>query len=152
MVAWSPRNTIIVAVLLSALVGGVTGLSVSYLGRATPTPETRDFYLFGVDQSFNSSLASGLKADYAFSSSVITLNKGDTLVIHFYNPTDQNHTFTIGSPYANDVFVAAHPTDQSPIHNATITINANQAGISPSHCSFHTPSMTRTDVVLGYMA
>jgi len=149
MVAWSPRNTIIAAVLLSALVGGVTGLGVSYLARVSPMPQSRDFYLFGVDQSFNSSLASGLKADYAFSSSLITVNKGDTLVIHFYNPTDENHTFTIGSPYANDVFVAAHPTDQSPIHNATITVNANQAGIFPFHCRFHMPSMSGSIVVQG---
>ena len=149
MAAWRLRNTIIVAVLLSALVGSVTGLGVSYLTRVSPTPQTRDFYLFGVDQSFNSSLASGLKADYAFSSSVITVNKGDSLVIHFYNPTDENHTFTIGSPYANDAFVAAHPTDQSPVHNATITINANQAGIFPFHCRFHMPSMSGSLVVQG---
>ena len=149
MVAWSPRNTIIVAVLLSALVGSVTGLSASYLARTSPAAQTRDFYLFGVDQSFNATLASGLKADYAYSSSFITVNKGDTLVVHFYNPTDQNHTFTIGSPYANDVFVAAHPTDQSPIHNATITINANQAGVFPFHCRFHTPSMSGSVVVQG---
>jgi plastocyanin len=149
MVAWSPRNTIIVAVLLSALVGGVTGLSASYLARTSSAAQTRDFYLFGVDQSFNATLASGLKADYAYSSSFIPVNKGDTLVIHFYNPTDQNHTFTLGSPYANDVFVAAHPTDTSPIHNATVTINANQAGIFPFYCRFHMPSMSGSLVVQG---
>jgi plastocyanin len=149
MVAWSPRKTIIVAVLMSALVGSVTGLGASYLSRTIPTAQTRDFYLFSVDQSFNSSLTSGLKADYAYSSSVITANKGDTLVIHFYNPTDQNHTFTIGSPYANDAFVAAHPTDQSPIHNTTITIHANQAGIFPFYCRFHLPSMSGSIVVQG---
>jgi plastocyanin len=149
MVAWSPRNTIIVAVLLSALVGSVTGLSASYLARTSPAAQTRDFYLFGVDQSFNATLASGLKADYAYSSSFITVNKGDTLAVHFYNPTDQNHTFTLGSPYANDVFVAAHPTDASPIHNATITINANQAGIFSFHCRFHMPSMSGNIVVQG---
>jgi len=149
MATWSPRNTVIVAVLLSALVGGVTGLSVSYLSRTSPTAQTRDFYLFGVDQSFNKSLASGLKADYAYSSSVINVNKGDTLVIHFYNPTDANHTFTIGSPYANDALVAGHPTDSSPIRNATITISANQAGIFPFYCRFHLPSMSGSIVVQG---
>ena len=94
-------------------------------------------------------MATGLKADYDFSASVINVDRGDTLVIHFYNPTDQNHTFTIGAPYANDVFVAAHPTDQSPIHNATITINANQAGIFPFYCRFHAPSMSGSLVVQG---
>jgi plastocyanin len=149
MVTWNPRNTVIAAVLLSALVGSVTGLGVSYLARTSPTAQTRDFYLFSVDQSFNSSLASGLKADYAYSSSVITANKGDRLVIHFYNPTDQNHTLTIGSPYANDAFVAAHTTDRSPIHNATLTINANQAGTFPFYCKFHLPSMSGSIVVQG---
>ena len=48
MVTWSPRNTVIAAVLLSALVGSVTGLSAGYLSRAGPTAQTRDFCLFGV--------------------------------------------------------------------------------------------------------
>jgi hypothetical protein len=64
MVTWSPRNNIIIAVLLSALVGSVTKLGASYLARTSPTAQRRDFYLFGVDQSFNSRLASGLNADY----------------------------------------------------------------------------------------
>jgi plastocyanin len=149
MVTWSPRNTVIVAVLLSALVGGVTGLGVSYLSHPSQAAQTRDFYLFGVDQSFNKSLASGLKADYAYSSSVINVNKGDTLLIHFYNPTDANHTFTTLSPYANDVAVAGRPTDTSPIHNATITISANKAGIFPFYCRFHLPSMSGSIVVQG---
>src|SRR5437667_12764088 len=103
MVTWSPRNTVIAAVLLSALVGGVTGFSASYLSRAGPSAQTRDFYLFGVDQSLNSTLASGLSGDYAFSSSVINVNKRDALVGRLYNPTDANHTVTSGSPYRNDV-------------------------------------------------
>ena len=149
MVTWSPRNIIIVAVLLSALVGSLTGLGVTYLSRTSPTAQTRDFYLYGVDQSFNASLATGLKADYAYSSSVITVNKGDTLVIHFYNPTDANHTFTIGSPYANDVVVLGQPTNNSPIRSATVNISVNQAGIFPFHCRFHLPSMSGTIVVQG---
>src|SRR5256712_1971063 len=149
MVTWSPRNTVIAAVLLSALVGGVTGLSAGYLSRAGPTAQTRDFYLFGVDQSFNSSLASGLRGDYAFSSSVINVNKGDTLVVRFYNPTDANHTFTIGSPYGNDVVVAGRRTDTSPVHNATITIDANQAGKFSFYCKVPNPSLSGSVVVQG---
>src|SRR3989442_8553518 len=128
MVTWSPRNTVIAAVLLSALVGGVTGFGASYLSRAGPSAQTRDFYLFGVDQSFNSSLASGLRGDYAFSSSVINVNKGDTLVIRFYNPTDANHTFTIGSPYGNDAVVAGLPTRNQPLHDATHILSARPPG------------------------
>ncbi len=106
MVTWTPRNIVVAAVLLSALVSGITGLGVSYASRPSPTAQTRDFYLFAVDQSFNST-AAGLKADYEFSANVITINKGDTLVIHFYNPTDQAHTFTMSSPYPNDVVLPA---------------------------------------------
>jgi len=91
----------------------------------------------------------GLGGDYAFSSSIINVNKGDTLVIRFYNPTDANHTFTIGSPYGEDVVVAGRPTDTSPIHNATITIGASQAGIFPFYCRFHMPSMSGSIVVQG---
>jgi plastocyanin len=149
MVTWSPRNTLITAVLLSALVGGVTGLGVSYLARTSPTAQTRDFYLFGVDQSFNATLATGLKGDYVYSSTLINVNKGDTLLIHFYNPTDANHTFTMRSPYSNDAFVAGHPTDTSPIHNTNITISANQAGIFPFFCRFHMPSMSGNVLVQG---
>jgi plastocyanin len=149
MVTWSPRNTIVAAVLLSALVGGVTGLVVSSLAHTTPTPQTRDFYLFGVDQGFNSTLAPGLRGDYAFSSAVINVNKGDNLIVHFYNPTDANHTFTVGSPYSHDVLVAGRPTDTSPIHNSTITISASQAGIFPFYCKFHMPSMSGSIVVQG---
>jgi plastocyanin len=149
MVTWSPRNTLIAAVLLSALVGSVTGFSASYLSHPGPTVQTRNFYLFGVEQSFNSTLASGLRGDYAFSPGVISVNKGDTLVVHFYNPSDANHTFTIGSPYGKDVVVAGRPTDTSPIHNATITIGANQPGIFPFYCRFHLPSMSGNIVVQG---
>src|SRR5438445_13468861 len=118
MVTWSPRNTVSAAVLLSALVGSVPGFSAGYLSRPGPTAQSRDFYLFGVDQSFNSTLASGLRGHYAFSTSVINVNKGDTLVVRFYNPTDANHTFTIGSSYGNDVAVSGWPNDTCPIDNA----------------------------------
>src|SRR5438445_13890358 len=97
MVTWSSRNTVIAAVLLSALVGGVTGFSAGYLSRAGPTAQTRDFYLFGVDQSFNSTLASGLGGDYAFSSSVINVNRGDILEFPFYIQTNEIITLPIVS-------------------------------------------------------
>lgn len=107
MVAWTPRNIIVVAVLISAVVGGVVGLGVTYALHPTPAPQTRDFYMFAIDQSFPAENTTGLKADYAFSAMTITVNKGDTLIIHFYNPTDQAHTFTIGTPYTNAVTVPA---------------------------------------------
>src|SRR6266702_4175202 len=147
MVTLSPRNTIIVAVLLSAVVGSVTGLGASYIAHTSPTAQTRNFYLFAVDQSFNSSVATGLKADYDFSANVITVNKGDTLVIHFYNPTDEAHTFTMSSPYTSDVVLPAITINL--ISSANITITATQAGIFHYYCRFHAPSMSGNLVVQG---
>src|SRR6059036_3315172 len=93
MVAWTPRNTIITAVLLSIAIAGVTGLGVTYALHPAPAPQTRNFYMFAVDQGF--------------SAMTITVNRGDTLIIHFYNPTDQAHSFTMGSPYTEDVVLPA---------------------------------------------
>ena len=146
MVTWSPRNLLIATVLLSAIVGSVTGLGVSYLSRPSPAPQTRDIYLFAVDQNFNFSLTKGLTSDYIYSSSLIAVNMGDTVRIHFYNPTDKTHSFTIATPYANDVVVAA---ESATIQNATIAITASQAGSFAFHCKFHQPQMTGTILVQG---
>src|SRR5437867_13302708 len=127
MVTWTPRNIIVTPVLLSALVEGITGLGVSYAYRPTPpAAQTRDFYLFAVDQQFNST-AAGLKADYDFSANVLTVTKGDTLMIHFYNPTDEAHTFTMRSPYTSDAIMPAITSRQ--ISSAIITITLTQAGL-----------------------
>src|SRR5881392_3790162 len=37
MVTWTPRNIIVTAVLLSALVAGITGLGVSYASTYSPS-------------------------------------------------------------------------------------------------------------------
>ena len=149
MVTWNPRNIIVTAVLLAAIVGAGTGVGVSYALRTHPTAQTRDYYLFAVEQGFNSSTAGGLKADsdYDFSASVITINLGDTLVIHFYNPTDTAHTLTIGQPYPTDILLPA--MTNTTISNANITIHATQAGIFPFYCKFHGPSMAGNLVVQG---
>src|SRR5437660_11853748 len=108
MAPLTTRNLLIATVLLAAIVGAATGLAASYLGHPSPTPQTRNIYLFAQDLSF--SAPSNLNSDYIYSSNQITVNKGDTVIIHFYNPTDQAHSFTIGAPYANDVVVAAQFT------------------------------------------
>ncbi|MBO0889196.1 cupredoxin domain-containing protein [Candidatus Bathyarchaeota archaeon] len=147
MVTWNPRNVVVTALLLSAIVGAGAGFGVTYGLRSHSSPQARDFYLFAVDQGFNSSTAQGLKADYDFSANVITTNVGDTLVIHFYNPTDTAHTFTMNSPYSNDVYLP--PMTNTTISNANITIHATQAGIFPFYCKFHGPSMSGSLVVQG---
>jgi plastocyanin len=144
MVTWNTRNLLIATVLLAAIVGSVTGLGTSYLAHPAPTPQTRDIYLFAQDLSF--SVPSNLSSDYIYSSSQITVNKGDTVTIHFYNPTDKAHSFTMGAPYANDVVVAAQ---SSAIQNANITITTSQSGSFAFHCKFHPPQMTGTILVQG---
>src|SRR3989441_2936291 len=144
MVTWSPRNLLAATILLAAIVGSVSGLGASYLAHPTPTPQTRDIYLFAQDLSF--SAPSNLSSDYIYSSNQIIVNKGDTVTIHFYNPTDKAHSFTIGAPYTNDVVVAAQSTV---IQNANITITTSQAGSFAFHCKFHPPQMTGTILVNG---
>jgi plastocyanin len=144
MVTWSTRNLLIATILLAAIVGSVTGLGTSYLAHPSPAPQTRSIYLFAQDLGF--SAPSNLKFDYIYSSSQITVNKGDTVTIHFYNPTDKAHSFTIGVPYANDVVVAAQ---SSTIQNANITITTNQPGSFTFYCKFHPPQMTGTILVQG---
>jgi len=49
MVTWSTRNLLIATILLAAIVGSVTGLGTSYLAHPSPTPQTRNIYLFAQD-------------------------------------------------------------------------------------------------------
>src|SRR5437867_13203944 len=108
MSPWSTRNLLIATVLLAAIVGAVTGLAAGYLAHPSPTPQTRNIYLFAQDLSFTA--PSNLNTDYIYSSNQNTVNKGDTANIHIYNTTDQAHSLTIGAPYTNDVVVAAPST------------------------------------------
>src|SRR2546428_11637481 len=144
MAPLTTRNLLIATVLLAAIVGAATGLAASYLGHHSPIPQTRDIYLFAQDLSF--SAPSNLNSDYIYSSSQITVIRGDTVTIHFYNPTDKAHSFTIGAPYTNDVVVAAQSTA---IQNANITITTSQPGSFAFHCKFHQPQITGTILVNG---
>jgi len=118
--------------------------NASYFAHPAPTPQTRDLYLFAQDLSFTA--PSNLSSDYVYSSNLILVNKGDTITIHFYNPTDKAHSFTIGTPYTNDVVVTAQSTV---IQNANITITTSQPGSFAFHCKFHPPQMTGTILVQG---
>jgi len=150
MVTSSPRNLMIATVLLAAIVGGSTGLGLTYLSHPSPAPQTRNFYLLALDPNFNSSATKGLTSDYIYSLSIITANKGDTLTIHFYNPTDQHHSFTVGAPYPTETIVEAMtPGNPGVIRNATITITTSQAGTFTFYCKFHPPQMTGTILVQG---
>jgi plastocyanin len=78
-----------------------------------------------------------------FAPSSITVNKGDTVTIHFYN-TEENepHTFTIGAPYNIDKNVLGG-------QNATIVFKANYQGIFQYYCKYHLPTMQGQLIIQG---
>ncbi len=80
---------------------------------------------------------SGLPAD-VFNIPEMTVMKGDTVVIHFYNvepDADGRHSFTMPEgPYTTTVALEGG-------QNQTITFTANQTGIFTYICTFHTLSM-----------
>lgn len=98
---------------------------------------TREFYLFNMDDPKIDEEKIGLPADL-YSIPEMTVKKGDTVVINFYNvepEADDRHSFTIlEGPYARNVALDGG-------QNQTITFTANQTGIFTYICTFHMPSM-----------
>jgi plastocyanin len=142
---FSVGRLLVISVLVSALVGGVTGFGVGLLAHPSPTPQLREFYVFENELPFNASLA-GIP-HYVFVSDRIVVNKGDTVKIHFFDITDENHTFTMSAPYATDAVLGAATNTSIP--SMQITFVASVAGLFPYHCRFHSPTMAGTLVVLG---
>lgn len=144
--AWSARKILIVTVILSIILGSVSGLAAGTLGRPSgPSRQTRELFLFPIELAFNDTVA-GIP-HYVFNPGMIVVNKGDTVKIHFYQPTDESHSFTIVAPYSKDVTLpVATPTN---IPKTDITFVADTAGFFVYHCKFHPPTMTGTLQVLG---
>ena len=145
---WSAKKTLLVAVLVSAILGSATGFSAGYLARPAPPATNREFFVFAGTASFNDTLLSqtfnqDLPHDI-FLPDQIVVNKGDSVTIHFYNTEDEpeNHTFTMGAPYAVDRDLAMQ-------QKADITFVANNAGLFKYVCTYHLPTMTGYLVVLG---
>ncbi|OLE91899.1 MAG: hypothetical protein AUF79_01670 [Crenarchaeota archaeon 13_1_20CM_2_51_8] len=151
MANWSVRKILIVATILSIILGGVAGLAAGTLARqlASTSPHTREIYLFPVELPFNDTIA-GIP-HYVFNPDTIVVNKGDTVLIHFYQYTDEHHSFTLAAPYSKNVTLPA----ATPLGNPTsipkmdITFVADTAGIFVYHCQFHPPTMTGTLQVVG---
>ncbi len=92
--------------------------------------ESREFWMFNDRVNRFSDTKVGIPGD-KFSLSSITVKKGDTVVIHFYNIEDKggdNHSFTIYQKPYNNINTVVQPST-----NQTITFTAKAPG--PFHMS-----------------
>jgi len=83
----------------------------------------------------------GIPGD-VYSPSVLAVNEGDTVTMHFYNldPSDR-HTFTMAAPYNIN-------RDVGPLENATITFETSDPGVYRFYCTYHQPTMSGQVIVL----
>lgn len=138
----SGGRMLLIAVVVSALVGAGTGFTAGFLARPQPTPQVREFWVFSVVLPFNDTMV-GLSHDY-FAPDRIVVNRGDTVTIHFYNTEDapERHTFTMDAPYSVNKDLAMG-------EEADINFVASMVGTFAYRCTYHQPTMTGYLVVLG---
>src|ERR1044072_8330290 len=85
---------------------------------STTVTTNRIIYLFNSHVPSANETKLGIPTDL-FAPSSITVNKGDTVTVHFYNiEQGEPHTFTLGAPYNIDKNV-------SPGQNATLVFKAD---------------------------
>jgi len=98
------------------------------------------FYLFTANHDGVNLTKTGIEPD-AYSPDSIIVNRGDIVVIHFYNvdATDR-HTFTLGTPYNVNVDLAAGK-------HSIFSFKANNEGVFGFFCKYH-PAMIGHLVVL----
>jgi plastocyanin len=98
------------------------------------------FYLFTAEHDGVNSTKTGIEPD-AYSPDSIIVNRGDIVVIHFYNvdATDR-HTFTLGTPFNVNVDLAAG-------QHSIFSFKANSEGVFGFFCKYH-PAMIGHLVVL----
>lgn len=130
---------IVVSYVTSTLISNTSAHVVSsYVGVK------RDIFLFTSEMAEFNETRMGMPKD-TFTPDTISVYKGDTLVIHFFNAEAEGgdkHSFTIYSkPYNVNTVL-------DPGQNKTITIDANTTGIYQYICTFHPPTMTGHLVVL----
>lgn len=109
------------------------------------TPQTREFYLLTqVDEAVDEG-EFNIPPDLFFPTQ-ITINKGDSVVVHFYNlepeETQEHHTFTM----ASGVYQMHH--DLNAGEQKTIEFTASQAGVFDYLCVLHQPTMRGQLIVL----
>ena len=130
-----------IAIVVSALVGGAVGYVTGSLRGPPQPPQTREFWMFTVVLPFNET-AEIPSHDY-FAPDRITVYKGDTVLIHFFNTEDvpEDHTFTMAAPYERNVNVPFQQT-------VDISFVAGTTGIFSFWCAYHQPTMRGWLVVL----
>ena len=148
--AASTRNIVLVAIVLSVIVGGITGFATAYLVRGPlPPSQERTFYLFTTTLDFNETKAKAafgidIPHDY-FAPDRITVDKGDRVTVRYYNTEDdpENHTFTMSYSSYNFDYLLQFQQEQD------IKFNTDMAGVFTFRCTIHQPTMTGYLVVLG---
>jgi plastocyanin len=121
--------------------GNSTVASNSTIQTMADVGNKKTFYVISQELDGVNETKLGIPGD-VFVPSTLTVNQGDTVVIHFYNVdgSDQ-HTFTMGTPYNID-------KDVGPLQNATITFKASDPGVYKFFCTHHPPTMAGQLIVL----
>ncbi len=133
------RTSLIVAVVAILIALAALGLTYSSSGARPHSPQTREFYVITPEESFNETL-NGIP-HYIFTPTVITVNQGDTVIIHFYNTADDtHHTFTLAQ-YNENVNLA-------PMTHQDIQFTASTAGVFQYSCTIHPTTMRGELIVL----
>jgi plastocyanin len=114
--------------------------TTAFLGAST----NKSIYLFTSEHEDVNETQLLIPPD-SFSPSEISVNKGDTVNIVFYNlekpPKGDRHSFTIGPPYNID-------KDLAPGQHSTITFKATEDGAFQFFCKYHQPTMRGDLIVL----
>ncbi|MEO9276831.1 MAG: cupredoxin domain-containing protein [Nitrososphaera sp.] len=141
---------IITGIAIAAIAISVIAITVPFVAQKNSSSSTsytgvkREFWLFSDEMPEFNETKMGMPRDI-FSMSTITVNKGDYVIIHFYNTESEGgdeHSFTIwDKPYSVNV-------DLNPGENKTITFTATTAGTFNYICTFHQPTMRGQLVVL----
>jgi plastocyanin len=105
----------------------------------TQSAQSREFYVVAEELGFNAT-AAGIP-HYVYNPTQITVNKGDKVLIHFYDTTDSAHTFTLPG-YAINVSL-------NPGKEQDITFTASTPGVFIFSCNYHPTTMRGQLIVLG---
>ena len=139
-------------VMVAAVTIAVVG-TIIFINANMPSAEekytgvTREFYLFNtVEKHIEEEEAELHIPPDQFTQTQITVRKGDTVIIHFYNiepkETEEHHSFTIKEkPYEMDY-------DLSAGEHVEIKFVAEKTGVWQYECKYHQPTMRGQLVVL----